>query len=312
VGLPAGVTGNWAANVATISGTPSISGTFNYTVTLTGGCGAVSANGIFNVQPDNTVTLSSAAGTDNQSLCVNTLLTDITYNTTGATGATFTGLPAGITGVWVANTVTISGTPTASGVFPYNVTLTGGCGSVSVAGTVTVNPDNTITLSSAPGTDNQTVCVNSPAIPITYATTGATGAAFVGLPAGMTVGFAANTVTISGIPTSIGVYNYTISLTGGCGSSTASGTITVEADNTYLLSSAAGTDNQTICINTPVTDITWGNRSYFCRITCRSNRNLGCGSCNNKRNTNSFRLLCIHCNTDRRMRNSSSFRYDKC
>ena len=37
-GLPAGVTGNWLANVVTISGTPSASGTFNYTVTLTRGC----------------------------------------------------------------------------------------------------------------------------------------------------------------------------------------------------------------------------------------------------------------------------------
>ncbi len=64
-GLPAGVTGNWAANVVTISGTPTASGPFNYTVTLTGGCGTVTANGTITVTPNNTITLTSAAGNNN-------------------------------------------------------------------------------------------------------------------------------------------------------------------------------------------------------------------------------------------------------
>jgi hypothetical protein len=38
-GLPAGVTAAFASNTITISGTPT-SGTFNYTIPLTGGCGA--------------------------------------------------------------------------------------------------------------------------------------------------------------------------------------------------------------------------------------------------------------------------------
>ncbi|MFO7575559.1 MAG: hypothetical protein R6W67_10440, partial [Bacteroidales bacterium] len=54
---------------------------------------------------NNTINLTSAAGTDNQSLCINTGLTDITYATTGATGAIFAGLPAGVTGVWAADVV---------------------------------------------------------------------------------------------------------------------------------------------------------------------------------------------------------------
>ncbi|MEK7227213.1 MAG: hypothetical protein AAB221_16225, partial [Bacteroidota bacterium] len=62
----------------------------------------------------NTITLTSAAGTDAQTVCVNTAITNITYSTTGATGATFSGLPAGVTGSWAANVVTISGTPTTS------------------------------------------------------------------------------------------------------------------------------------------------------------------------------------------------------
>lgn len=37
-GLPNGVTGGYNANVFTISGMPTVSGTFNYTITTTGGC----------------------------------------------------------------------------------------------------------------------------------------------------------------------------------------------------------------------------------------------------------------------------------
>jgi uncharacterized protein YjbI with pentapeptide repeats len=52
-------------------------------------------------------------------------------------------------------------------------------------------------------------------------------------------------VTISGTPTETGTFNYTITLTGGCATITASGTITVNANNTIALTSAAGTNIQT-------------------------------------------------------------------
>ena len=42
--------------------------------------------------------------------------------------------------------MTISGTPTASGPFTYTVTLTGGCGVITATGTITVTPNNTVTL----------------------------------------------------------------------------------------------------------------------------------------------------------------------
>ena len=94
----------------------------------------------------NTISLSSSAETDNQTICVNSTITDITYDTTGATGATFSGLPAGVTGNWNNNVISISGTPTVSGTFPYTVTLTGGCGAVTNAiGTITVIALPTIT-----------------------------------------------------------------------------------------------------------------------------------------------------------------------
>jgi uncharacterized protein (TIGR02145 family) len=83
-------------------------------------------------------TVSAASATP--SVDVNTALTAITHTTTGATGiGTATGLPAGVTASWAANTITISGTPTAIGIFNYNIPLTGGIGSVSATGTITVN-----------------------------------------------------------------------------------------------------------------------------------------------------------------------------
>jgi hypothetical protein len=222
------------------------------------GCFAYSATSLpVPVNPDNTISLTSAGGTIAQTLCINTAITNITYSTTGATGATVTGLPAGVTGNWAANVVTISGTPTASGPFTYTVTLTGGCGIVTATGTISVNPVNTISLTSAVGTDNQTVCVNTPITKITYATTGATGANFSGMPAGMTVGWVANVVTITGTPSTSGIYNYLIVLTGGCGAVTTTGQITVSANNTINRTSAAGTDAQTVCINTSITNITY-------------------------------------------------------
>ena len=83
---------------------------------------------------------TASAASSTPTLCVNTALTNITHTTTGATGiGTATGLPTGVTAVWATNTITISGTPTASGTFNYSIPLTGGCGSVNATGTITVN-----------------------------------------------------------------------------------------------------------------------------------------------------------------------------
>ncbi|WP_456315747.1 hypothetical protein, partial [Pseudomonas shirazensis] len=137
------------------------------------------------VNPNNTITLSSGAGTNNQTKCINTALDNITFSTTGATGATFSGLPPGVSGAWASNVVTISGTSSVAGSFPYTVTLTGGCGAVTATGTITITPANTVTLSSGAGTNNQTKCINTALDNITFSTTGATGATFSGLPTGV-------------------------------------------------------------------------------------------------------------------------------
>ena len=61
----------------------------------------------------NTIALSSGAGTNNQTVLVNTPITNINYITANATGATQV-YRRGVTGAWAANIVTISGTPTTN------------------------------------------------------------------------------------------------------------------------------------------------------------------------------------------------------
>ena len=247
-GLPAGVSAAWASHTITISGTPTASGTFNYTIPLTGGCGTVNASGTINVKPINTVSGPSPA---TSTLCINTPLNPaITHTTTGATGiGTATGLPAGMTASWSSNTITISGTPTASGIFHYSIPLTGGCGNVSASGTITVTPNNTAGAASS----TPSLCINTALNPvITHTTTGATGIGTpTGLPAGISAAWASNSITISGTPTTAGTFNYSIPLTGGCGSVNATGTITVNAVNTVT----AASHTPTVCVGTVMTSI---------------------------------------------------------
>ncbi|NHM01045.1 beta strand repeat-containing protein, partial [Flavobacterium difficile] len=240
-GLPAGVIASWNSNIITISGSPSASGTFNYDIPLTGGCGTLSATGTIIVTPDNTVTPASATPT----LCINTVLPTISHTTTGATGIGMaTGLPTGVTASWSGNTIQITGSPSTAGVFNYTIPLTGGCGSINATGTITVNPDNTVSVASA----SPTLCVNTLLMPaITHNTTGATGIGTVtGLPAGMTASWSVNQIVISGTPSVSGTFNYDIPLTGGCGTFSAVGTITVNPNNTVT----AASTTPTLCINT--------------------------------------------------------------
>jgi hypothetical protein len=94
------------------------------------------------VTPVTPCTLNTATAVSNQSsLTLGTtiiVLEAITIaTTTGATGiGTATGLPTGMTAIWVNNKINISGTPTEERIFNYTIPLTGGCGSVNATGTI--------------------------------------------------------------------------------------------------------------------------------------------------------------------------------
>ena len=109
-------------------------------------------------------------GSDGQTVCINNAINGISYAIGGGgTGASITAgaLPAGVTGSYNAGVFTISGTPTVSGSFNYTVTTTGPCINASLSGTITVNANSTIGLSSGP--NGQTVCINNAINAIGYA-----------------------------------------------------------------------------------------------------------------------------------------------
>jgi hypothetical protein len=116
----------------------------------------VNATGTITVTPAKTAGAASSSPT----LCTNSALTAITHSTTGATGiGAATGLPAGVSAAFASNTITISGTPTASGTFNYSIPLTGGCGSANATGTITVT-DGIIGWANLQSPASATICLS--------------------------------------------------------------------------------------------------------------------------------------------------------
>lgn len=101
---------------------------------------------VVTVNYNDTINLTSAVGTNTQTVCENTAITNITYSVTGGgTGAGATGLPTGVTGAFSGGVFTISGTPTVSGTHNYTVTTVGACVNAIATGSITVNQPTTFT-----------------------------------------------------------------------------------------------------------------------------------------------------------------------
>ncbi len=98
----------------------------------------------------NTINVKNSS--DSQSVCKNAKIAPIVYYTTGATGATFSGLPTGVVAIWKADSILISGTPSVAGKFSYFIALTGGCGNIVKAGTIIV--DDLPSKATISGTDS--------------------------------------------------------------------------------------------------------------------------------------------------------------
>ena len=174
--------------------------------------GTSSSQCTYTFLPSNNATLTSAPGTNAQTVNIGTPITNITYSTTGATGATFSGLPAGgVTGNWASNVVTISGSPsTAVGSpFNYTVTLTGGCAGTNPTGTITVtcptiNVTNPVVTSGSIGAPfSQTFTASGGTGPYTFTTVSP-------LPGGITLSSAG---VLSGTPTTSGTFNIVVTAT---------------------------------------------------------------------------------------------------
>lgn len=143
-GLPNGITAtkNTAAKTLTLSGTPTE--TMEYTVTTTGSTGtSASDSGTITILPPSSQVLTSVSNNNNQTIIVGSAIVPIVLTWSGdATDVDVSGLSAGLTATkdLLAKTVTISGTPTATGSATFTAITSGNAGTpVAASGTITVN-----------------------------------------------------------------------------------------------------------------------------------------------------------------------------
>jgi gliding motility-associated-like protein len=114
--------------------------------------------------------LTSAGTTINQTICLNSAIQNITYSFGGeATGAFVTGLPSSLVATVASGVVTISGTPTQTGVISYTVTSVGCTTNIIRQGTITINAVPALTSL----TSNTPICNGSDAVFTIQGTSGA-------------------------------------------------------------------------------------------------------------------------------------------
>ncbi|MEO7921792.1 MAG: putative Ig domain-containing protein [Thermoanaerobaculia bacterium] len=228
--LPAGMTLGLTTGV--LGGTPTATGTFSITVKATdtaagtNGCNGTSATYTFQICPVISVTAPSR-----QDGVVNSAIPNVTFTQTGATTPNFivaTGsLPAGMT--LGLTTGILGGTPTASGTFSITVKVTdtaagtNGCNATSATYTFQICPVITVTRTGGgafpQATFNvayagQSFTAAGGTAPYTFTVTAGT------FPTGLTLAAAG---TISGSPTAVGTFSFTVTATSAAGSPACTG-----------------------------------------------------------------------------------------
>ena len=254
------------------------------------------ASNTVTVIPLHTIALSSAAGTNIQTVCPSSAITNITYTVGGgANNATVSGLPSGVTGSLSGTTFTLSGTPTVSGSYSYTVSTTGNaCAAVTATGTITVRPLFTYANLQFPSTGSICPSGSLTAYGQAYAA-GVTEAAGAGAGVVAQIGYSTTNTnpsgwtnwsanlpfnaqvgnndefvgTLSGL--AAGTYYYTFRYAlNGCqwqyggfsggfwnGTTNVNGVLTVNPNHAIALTSAGATTTQTVCPNSAITNITY-------------------------------------------------------
>jgi choice-of-anchor A domain-containing protein len=192
------------SSTGVISGTPTVSGTFNYTVTITDSKGN---KGTLNCS------ITVAAPITATCLCISPMqgmaITSSAMSASGGAGGysfSATGLPAGLS---MSSTGVISGTPTVSGTFSYTVTITDSKGNKgTVTCSITVAPAVSATCLSISPVEG--VAITSSAMVGSGGAGGSYTFTATGLPAGLSM---ASTGVISGTPTVSGTFSYTVTIT---------------------------------------------------------------------------------------------------
>ena len=239
--------------------------TYNFDVVSQGnGCDTITTPVSITINPDDEVSLTSSNAL--QTICEGDAIAPITYALAGgATGVTVSGLPAGVSFGVNAGVVTISGTPssdiTASTSTTYTVTTTGGCTPGTLDGTITVEPNHEMSLTS--GLISPTLCEGDPITDIVFTVAGGASSATVpNLPTGLAQSFNSGTgqLTITGTP-SVSITAQTIvqfnvvSQGNGCDAITTTVSIIINPDDEVSLTSSNAL--QTICEGDAIAPITY-------------------------------------------------------
>jgi len=209
--LPNGLSLDGASGA--ISGTPSLVGSYSFTVTVTDGLGDTASQAYTVEIVGVALTITPANLPDGEvALAYSQALTVTGGSGSGYTCAVTAGaLPAGIT-LNAAN-CTLSGTPTAEGAFSFTITATdsgGNTGSqayslqIGAALVITITP-STLPDGEAGEAYSEQLSADGGVAPYTFAVSA--GA----LPAGLTLN--GSTGVISGTPTAFGDFSFTVSAT---------------------------------------------------------------------------------------------------
>ena len=226
----------------------------NISVTATNGCPGGSSKTLA-VTTVASPTISSHPAATAQTVCSGSSVTPLSVTASGG-GATISSYNwysntinsnTGGTLIPLATTSSYSPSTAAAGALYYYVVITNSnnCKITSnVSGLITVNPVHTITSGSS-----QNVCQNNSITPVNMVLGGgATGVTVTGLPSGVNYSVSGNTLTISGTPTVLGTFNYSVTTTGNsCAVATTSGTIIVGIGNNNI-SFVNGTSGS-VCTN---------------------------------------------------------------
>lgn len=256
--LPSGITASWSSNTITINGTPTVAGTFNYSIPLTGGCGSVNATGTITVNANvgTPTAITIASGTE--PTCQLTNGTTTTHYTTTATNNT------GFN--WSLSDITAGSIDASTGVMTWangfsgtvNIQVTAnGCGGPTsqVIRTVTITPTvGTPTAITFPAGTEPTCQLTDGTTTTSYATTAANSTGFIWSLSNNAAGVInATTGVMTWANSFSGIVNIQVTAIGCNGPSTqVIRTVLITPNNSVGVASST----PTVCINTALTNIT--------------------------------------------------------
>ena len=274
-GLPTGVIAVINGNNVIITGTPNISNAqdYNYVITPVGVPCQESAYGTISVALDAQLSLDLSSGDTTQVLCEDSPLEPIIFNVSGgATGASVTGLPSGVSATYdsTAKVIIVEGTPSdnVSQEKKYNYTvITSGsnCTEQVLNGAITVKPLAQLTLLPTSGSLGQILCEGEAIEPILIALEGGANLINVsGLPNGIVYSLDTTTqvASIYGTPTGpvnvFSEFSYVVSsISEYCTETTLQGNLRVNGDSTLIHDSNSGDTTQILCEESPLELITF-------------------------------------------------------